>query len=151
MVSIARACTAENASDASAKTGAFAGLPCEVPSCAAASGANSMIIRSQMPCGGSKPFQSSFSLLTRAKRVLLVVFVESNDVVRANPARRSDRKTLLSAFGKFARGLVVAAREGGLGRGKVGVGEVIFACIGHRQRCVGVGCFRLLNDRRVQK
>src|ERR1700758_5705041 len=107
--------------------------------------------RSQMPCGDSKSFQSSFSLLTGAKRVLLLIFVEGNNIVRPNPARRSDRKTLLGAFGEFTRGLVVAAREGGLGRGKVRVGEIIFVRIGHCQRRVGVGCFRFLDDGCVQK
>src|SRR6516225_5518686 len=104
-----------------------------------------------MPCGGSKSFRSSFSLVTRAKRVLLVIFVEGNDIVRPNPTRRSDRKTLFSALGEFTRGLVVAAREGGLGRGKIRVGEVILARIGHRQRRVDVGCFGFLDDGCVQK
>ena len=52
---------------------------------------------------------------------------------------------------EFARGLVVAAGEGGLRRGEIGVGEIILAAVGHRQLRIGVGGFRLLEQRGAQQ
>src|SRR5712675_1170076 len=46
--------------------------------------------------------------------------LEAGDIVGLDPARRTDRETRLGAGGDLARGLVVAADEGGLGGGKVG-------------------------------
>src|SRR5258706_14948561 len=65
--------------------------------------------------------------------------LEAGDVVGLDPARRTDGETRLGAGGDLARGLVVAADEGGLGGGEVGLREVAFAAIRHREIVIAVG------------
>src|SRR5579872_2239158 len=61
---------------------------------------------------------SFVELLTEEKRALS--FIEGDDVVGFYPAGRSNRKSGLCPGGQLARRLVVAAREGGLGRREIG-------------------------------
>src|SRR5690242_399474 len=61
----------------------------------------------------------------------------ARDIVGFDPAGGADRKARLGARRELARGLPVAAREGGLGGGEIGVGEVAFAAVGHGQILVG--------------
>ncbi len=60
-------------------------------------------------------------------------------------------KARLGAGGDLARGLDVAAHEGRLRGGEIGVGEVALLAIGHRQLAVAVGRFRLARHRRLQQ
>ena len=61
-----------------------------------------------------------------------------DDVVGLHPGGRADRQTGLGARGELARGLDVAAREGGLRGGEIGLREVALAAVGHGELRVGV-------------
>ena len=73
--------------------------------------------------------------------------LEGGDVVGLHPAGRADRKAGLGAGGELARGPQVAAREGGLRGGEIGLGEVALAAIGHGELGIGVRRFRLARER----
>src|SRR6267154_4221105 len=69
----------------------------------------------------------------------------SSDVCSSDldPARRTDGETRLGAGGDLARGLVVAADEGGLGGGEVGLREVTLSAIRHRKIIIAIGNIRV--------
>src|SRR5262245_64039132 len=81
---------------------------------------------------GANRMSSSFVLLSSAAQSALRGF-EAGEVVGFDPARRADGKARLGAGGDLARGLDVAADECRLRGGEIGVGEVVFLAIGHRQ------------------
>ena len=109
--------------------------------------------RSGWPCVEWRSCRLSLlcSISYAEQRISLQVFIEGDDVVGPHPAWGADRKSLLGPLGELARGLVVAARKGRLGRGKIGVGVVVLAPIGHRQRRIGVAILRLLDERLAQQ
>ena len=51
----------------------------------------------------------------------------------------------------MTRGHHVAAREGGLRRGQIGLGEIALAAIGHGQLAIGLRRFRLAQQRAAQE
>src|SRR5262249_55927551 len=75
--------------------------------------------------------------------------LEAGEVVGLDPARRADGKAGFGAAGNLARGLEVAADERRLGRGEVGVREVVFLAIGHRELHEAFGRFRLAHHGRL--
>src|ERR1700733_11901884 len=108
--------------------------------------------RWELPCAKRSSCRSSLSSsLSYSKRAVFVVPVEGNNIIGPAPAGRSDRESLLSPIGEFARGFVVASGESRLRRGKIGIGEVVIAAVSHRQRRIGVAGFGLLEQRGVQK
>src|ERR1700736_3956931 len=74
-----------------------------------------------------------------------------DDVVGANPSGRTGGKAGFGAGGKVARGAVVAAREGGLRGGEIGLGEVALAAVGHGELAVAVRHVGFARDRGTQQ
>src|SRR5208282_1196005 len=103
--------------------GSAAGTVCADGVCADASGANSIAAAIEIARRRVK-IMSMFlcDSLTYSKRIGFQVLIEDDDIVGADPARRSDREALLSPRRKFARGLIVAAGESRLCRCEIGVG-----------------------------
>src|SRR5579862_734838 len=94
---------------------------------------------------------SSSSSLSYAKRAGPLTLVVGDDVVGPYPTGGADGKSLLGAFREFARCFVVAAGEGGLCRGKIGIGKVAFATVGHRQRRISVVVLGLGDERHMKE
>src|ERR1700733_6512530 len=70
-----------------------------------------------------------------------------DDVVGPDPTGGTDGETGLGPRGQFARGLVVAAKIGGLSRGQIGLRVISFSAIGHgelheAQRRLVLACHR---------
>src|SRR5262245_40143707 len=65
-------------------------------------------------------------------------WLQAGEIVGFDPPGRSDREARPRARGDLARGLDVAAHEGGLRGGEIGVGQVVLEAVGHRQVAVGV-------------
>src|SRR4051812_31774130 len=57
----------------------------------------------------------------------------AHNIVSFDPSGGPDRKAGLGPGGEITRGLIVAAQEGGLGRGQIGLRIVTLAAIGHRE------------------
>src|SRR5665213_2752288 len=67
-----------------------------------------------------------------SRRVLVALGrLGDDDIVGLDPSGSADGETGLGAGGQFARGLVVAAQIGGLGRGQIGLRVISFSAIGH--------------------
>ena len=77
--------------------------------------------------------------------------LDADDIVGAHPGGRADGQAGLGARRKLPRGPDVAAREGGLRGGEIGLGEVALAAIGHGELSIGVGRFRFAAERGAQK
>src|SRR5580704_15605688 len=108
--------------------------------------------RLEVPCAKRSSCRSSLSgSLPYPKRAVFQVSVEGNNIIRPDPAGRSDRESLLGPFGEFARGLVIAAGESRLRGRKIGIGKVVIAAVSHRQRRIGVAGFGLLEQRGVKE
>src|SRR5687767_2177460 len=60
------------------------------------------------------------------------------DVVGLHPSGRADRKAGFGARRELPRGRAVAAHDGGLCGGEVGLGEVALAAVGHRKLRIAV-------------
>src|ERR1051326_9096213 len=73
------------------------------------------------------------------------------DVVGPNPTRGSGGKPGLGARRKVARGLELAARERGLGRREIRLGDIPLLTVGHGELTVAVGHLRLAGDRHAQQ
>ena len=78
------------------------------------------------------PFRIRCASATRA------AVLGAYDIVGLDPTGRADREAGLGARRKLARGLVVAAHEGGERRGKIGLREVALAAIGHGELGIAV-------------
>src|SRR5262249_9757698 len=98
---------------------------------------------------GAHLISSSFVLLSSSAQSALRE-LEAGEVVGLDPARRADGKAGLGAAGNLARRLEVAADERRLGGGEIGVREVVFLAIGHRELRVAFGRFRLTHNSRLQ-
>src|SRR5262245_23614479 len=59
-------------------------------------------------------------------------WLQAGEIVGFDPAGRSDRKAPPRARGDLALGLDVAAHEGRLRGGEIGVGQVVLEAVGHR-------------------
>src|SRR5262245_39468087 len=115
-----------------------------VKDCARAGAAAGTVARSANSAatnGRETNFIGVHPLLLAAERALR--WLQAGEIVGFDPAGRSDRKARPGARGDFTRGLEVAAHEGRLRGGEIGVGQVVLEAVGHRQLAVGVGRFRL--------
>src|SRR5450631_3188079 len=56
-----------------------------------------------------------------------------DDIVGLDPSGRADREPGFRTRGQLASGLVIAAKEGGLCGGQIGLGVVALPAIGHRE------------------
>src|SRR5664279_5898527 len=74
-----------------------------------------------------------------------------DDIVGAHPGGRAYGQAGLGAGRELARRLDVAAHEGGLRGGEIGLGEIALAAIGHGELGIGIGRFGFATERRVQK
>src|SRR5450755_956905 len=74
----------------------------------------------------------------------------SDDIVGLDPSGRADGETGFRARGKFARGLVVAAKEGGLCGSQIGLRIISLPAIGHRELAVAERHLSLPHHRRPQ-
>src|SRR5262249_37200220 len=96
----------------------------------APAGAAAMTARQRAAAVERSRWRIAGSLLSIAAHRAGWGFIGHN-VVGANPPGRTGGKARFGAGGKVAGGAVVAAREGRLGGGEIGLGEVAFAAVGH--------------------
>src|SRR5436190_19677948 len=87
--------------------------------------------------------------------LILVVFLAgkqpgAHNVVSLDPSRRPDREPRLGPGGEIARGFVVAAEVGGLGRCQIGLRVVSLSAIGHGELGVADRCLGFARHRGAQ-
>src|ERR1700730_5367020 len=76
----------------------------------------------------------------------------SDDIIGLDPSGRADGEAGFRARSEFARGLVVAAKEGGLCRCQIGLRVIPLSAIGHcelgiTERRLGLACHRRPQNR----
>src|SRR6187200_2398720 len=84
-------------------------------------------------CSGSVVVQLSLFPVAALVASLAGKRFGAHNIVSFDPPRGPDREPRLGPRGKIARGLVVAAQVGGLGRCQVSLRVVALAAIGHRE------------------
>src|SRR5215831_10059762 len=77
--------------------------------------------------------------------------LDADDVVGAHPGGRTDGQAGLGARGELPRGLDVAAVEGSLRGGEIGLREIALAAVGHRELRIGLRLLRFARERRAQQ
>src|ERR1700730_5226201 len=104
------------------------------------------------PLGESRPWKTFIRRLNFLVAVLARQRLCSDDIVGLDPSGSADGETGFRARREFARGLVVAAKKGGLRRCKIGLRVISLLAIGHcelaiTERRLGIACHRRPQNR----